>query len=139
MSDEKTIRKKLKHAFEDIDQNADGTLSKQELEEYLSYKNMTKEQIEEFINKLDLDKNGVVDYKEFSYHYIESMIDSTFNKSLREAFDNADKNKDGFITVDEIDHVMKYFLNCSSFDVFMNNVDIDKDGKLNYQGNLRQL
>ena len=135
MSGEKQIRKNLKQAFEDIDQNADGSLSKQELEEYLSYKNMTREQIEEFINKLDLDKNGVVDYKEFSYHYIESMIDANYNKSLREAFDNADKNKDGFLTVNEVDHVMKYFLNCTNFEAFMVDVDIDKDGKVNYQGN----
>ena len=68
----------MKQAFKDIDQNADGTLSKQELEEYLSYQDMTSEQVEEFINKLDLDKNGEIDKKEFNYHYIESMIDESF-------------------------------------------------------------
>ena len=135
MSDEKQVHKKLKKAFEDIDQNADGKLSKDELEEYLSYKNMTPEQIEEFITKLDIDKNGEVDYKEFQYYYIESMIDGSFNKSLKEAFDNADKNKDGLIDADEVDHLMKYFFGRSNRKSFMDDVDVDKDGKVNYKGN----
>ena len=135
MSDVKKVCKKLKQAFKDIDQNADGTLSKQELEEYLSYKDMTPEQIEEFINKLDLNKNGEIDTKEFNYHYIESMIDESFNKSVREAFDNADENKDGMISADEADHVMKYFFRTSNIEVFMADVDVDKDGQINYQGN----
>ena len=47
MADEKTVRKNLKRLFEDIDQNADGTLSKEELHEFLSYKDLTDQQIEE--------------------------------------------------------------------------------------------
>ena len=85
---------------------------------------------------MDLDKNGVVDYREFTYHYIESMIDSNFNKSLREAFENADKNSDGYICKEEIKYLMKYFFGCVDLDQFMNEKDIDLDGKINYQGTL---
>ena len=134
MSDEKTLRKKLKEAFKDIDQNADGNISKDELEEFLSYKNMTQKQMDDLMNKMDLDQNGVIDLKEFTYHYIESMIDVSFSQSLREAFENADKDKDGFISKDEIKYLMKYFFRCSDVENFMDNVDLDKDGKMNYKG-----
>ena len=139
MSDSQKLRKKLKEAFQDIDQNADGTISKDELDEYLSYKNMSKDQVNELMGKMDLDRNGVIDLKEFTYHYIESMIEVNFNKSLKEAFDNADKNKDGFIGKDEVKHLMKYFFGCSDpydLESFMDGVDVDKDGKINYQGKL---
>ena len=139
MSDSQKLRKKLKEAFQDIDQNADGTISKDELDEYLSYKNMSKDQVNELMGKMDLDRNGVIDLKEFTYHYIESMIEVNFNKSLKEAFDNADKNKDGFIGKDEVKHLMKYFFGYSDpydLESFMDGVDVDKDGKINYQGKL---
>merc|ERR1712156_1048099 len=119
MSDEKTLRKKLKEAFKDIDQNADGNISKDELEEFLSYKNMTQKQMDDLMNKMDLDQNGV--------------IDVSFSQSLREAFENADKDKDGFISKDEIKYLMKYFFRCSDVENFMDNVDLDKDGKMNYK------
>merc|ERR1712029_559043 len=95
MSDEKTFRKKLKEAFKDIDQNADGNISKDELEEFLSYKNMTQKQMDDLMNKMDLDQNGVIDLKEFTYHYIESMIDVSFSQSLREALRMLTKTKMG--------------------------------------------
>jgi len=111
----------------------DGTISKDELEEFLDHKNMTQNQMDELMQKMDLDQNGVIDLKEFTYHYIESMIDVSFNQSLKEAFENADKNKDGFIGKDEIKYLMKYFFRCSDVENFMDNVDLDKDGKMNYK------
>ena len=136
MSDSKKLRKKLKEAFKDIDKNADGTISKSELEKYLSKKNMSKNQVDELVRKMDLDQDGIIDLKEFTYHYIESIIDVNYNKSLKEAFDNADKDKDGFIGMDEAKYLMKYFFGCSDLETFMDDVDVDKDGKINYQGKL---
>lgn len=56
-------RGRLMRAFNDLDKNKDGRLSREELlEGYKKVKEFTSDSVEELIKKYDTDQSGYIDY-----------------------------------------------------------------------------
>ncbi|CAG9335846.1 CDPK1_8 [Blepharisma stoltei] len=92
----------LKKAFESLDVNHDGKLSKDELRRgFEKFPNLAGIHIEEVFKNCDTDSNGFVSYQEF--------INSTLNwqkeltqERLEAAFKAIDKDNSGTLTADEV-------------------------------------
>jgi len=95
--------------FQVLDKDKNGVLSKQEIME--GYKDIigkaqNNEEIEEIINKIDNNNNGLIDYSEFVAATINKMTLLSRTK-LDATFRLFDKDGDGYLTIDEL----KEFLN----------------------------
>ena len=100
--------------------------------------NWDKRKIKEEMIRLDTDQNGTVDKKEFSDFMLEIMMKDLAEqqdsiRDIRNMFVDADINKDGFLTQDELYNMFnKLGAGVSKDDIvtFMSEVDDNKDGKL---------
>ena len=92
--------------------------------------------LEEIFNIIDTDKNGNIEYEEFLRAAIDkkSLIE---DKNLKFAFDFFDKDKSGFITLDEVIEIFnKNNENVASKDEFkkiIDEVDLNKDGTIDFK------
>ncbi|XP_050369232.1 probable calcium-binding protein CML11 [Argentina anserina] len=105
----------LKRVFATFDKNNDGFITKQGLKE--SLKNirvfMSDEEVEEMVKKVDINRDGLIDFSEFCLLCQGQSImnggeagseasDVDQEEELKEAFDVFDKDKDGLISVEEL-------------------------------------
>lgn len=146
----------LRSVFATFDKNGDGFITKQELGE--SLKNirifMTEKEVEEMVLKFDSNGDGLIDYEEFCLLCDYSMggggsgggrgleDDGESEKEeaevdLKEAFDVFDRDKDGLISVEELELVLcslglkegKRREDCREM---IRKVDMDGDGMVNF-------
>lgn len=139
----------LKTIFSTFDSNNDGFITLQELEISLRRLKLvaTVEEVKHMMERVDLNKDGLIDYEEFCklYESIESDISSLKegkdedddDMELREAFEIFDGNGDGVITKEELSGVLiSMGLNQGEKDencrVMIQNVDLDGDGKVSF-------
>ncbi|KAM5547973.1 calmodulin-like protein 3 [Rosa sericea] len=140
----------LKRVFATFDKNSDGFITKQELKE--SLKNirvfMSDEEVEEMVNKVDANGDGLIDFSEFCLLCQGQSIvnggedgneasEVDQEEELREAFGVFDKDKDGLISVEELGVVL-----CSlglregnrveACKEMVKKVDKDGDGMVNF-------
>ncbi len=128
--------KEIRETFFKFDENQDGRLTKEEI--FQGFKKSkfcrcTKEEIENIMELVDIDKNGFIEFQEF--------ISATFSKkkiltedNLKLAFDMFDKDKSGKISSDELKYVLKAS-NEDNEEVWKNlisGIDIDGDGEISY-------
>ena len=59
----------------------------------------------DLLNKFDLDNNGLINYNEFIISQIENT-DKISKQQLRSTFDYFDTDKNGFITANEVTHII---------------------------------
>lgn len=143
----------LKRVFATFDKNGDGFITKQELRE--SLKNigmvMTEKDVEEMVEKLDSNGDGLLDLDEFC-ELFDSMVSGEEGKEggdvegdgggggevdLKEAFDVFDGDRDGLISVEELGLVLsslglkegKRMEDCKEM---IRKVDMDGDGMVNF-------
>ena len=94
----------IEKTFKQIDVNNDGKLSREELHAgFAKYMNidLSIEELEDLMNKADVDRSGYVDYSEFiTVASNRNKILSTAN--LRRAFEAFDTDRSGSITKEEI-------------------------------------
>lgn len=101
--------KELRQIFESVDQNGDGTLSRDEIRSQLvSFlpANTLDTRLEEIFQKVDSDRNGIIDYEEF----IKATIDVAKVESkevLRKTFQMFDKDSNGYISAEELRLVLE--------------------------------
>lgn len=100
--------KALKESFLQIDKNGDGKINKSELiQQYI--KTMEEEEakatVEKIMNDVDKNNSGDIDYTEFIAACI-NYNDYNSKSNLEAAFSMFDKDRSGFITVDEIKSVL---------------------------------
>ncbi|KAH6799893.1 calcium-dependent protein kinase 29 [Perilla frutescens var. hirtella] len=84
--------------------------------------------------KADVDNSGTIDYMEFITATMHRhRLDKEDN--LRKAFQYFDKDSSGFITRDELRQAMtEYGMgDDATIDEVLDDVDTDKDGKINYE------
>mgnify|MGYP001592079947 CR=1 FL=1 len=65
-------------------------------------KEIAQQKVKEFMDKLDFNNNGTIDYSEFLIANIDLKKLLNNEKLQREAFDLFDLDKSGTITIDEI-------------------------------------
>lgn len=144
----------LKRVFDTFDKNGDGFIAREELKESLNNMgiNVLGKDIEEMVEKLDSNKDGLVDLGEFKelYELVKGKKENEEGKEindhndyndddevLKEAFNVFDDNKDGKITVEELGLVLsslglkegKREEDCLEM---IKKVDVDGDGMVNF-------
>ena len=134
--DIKEEKKRLLQVFKDLDKDHDGQISHNELIEaykQFSFNSSLELHVNEIIKKLDFNQTAAIDFGEFLVAHV-SYMQSLNQKRLKQIFDIIDRDKNGFLTVEEI----KTFLNLadSSHDGFVKTmiaeVDSNKDGVVGY-------
>ncbi|CAD8150941.1 unnamed protein product [Paramecium pentaurelia] len=125
----------LQNTFQCLDINRDGVISKEELIE--GYKKIIKsqeqaeQQAERILEEIDKNLSGQIDYSEFIMASInQSKIIS--QKKIEQAFRIFDLDGDGYITKQELEDVMGT-LNQDVWQLFLQETDHNKDGKISYQ------
>jgi len=81
--------------------------------------------------------NGTIDFEEFLHMMLKKMKDTDSEEEIREAFRVFDKDGNGFISADELRHVMTSLgekLTDEEVDEMIREADIDGDGQINYEG-----
>lgn len=126
----KEDREELLKLFLICDKNKDGVLSKEEIiESYTSvYGSIDEDQVDNMVKAVDIDCNGVIDYKEFLICTLNrDLIISKRNLEL--AFNAFDKDGNGRISIDEVMSIFKKTRNDFDKNIFEKMVrDADKDG-----------
>jgi len=101
-------REALKKVFNSFDKNNDGQLSREELilgyTELLGSKELAEVEVDTILDRVDTNKNGMIDYTEFIAANI-NLNEAMSNQKLQAAFNLFDIDGNGQITMDEIKKV----------------------------------
>lgn len=133
LSEEET--KGLRQMFNNINTDGSGTIKFEELQSGLSRlgSQLSESEMRQLIDAVDIDKNGTIDYCEFiaatmDRHKLEK------GQILFKAFQYFDKDDNGYITRDELEEAITEHQmgDKAAIDEIFDNVDSDKDGKINY-------
>lgn len=98
---------RIQQIFIDLDKDADGKLTKEELKKGFQNSLELSAGGEDFailLDAMDLDKDGLIDYQEFMQATINRQLLMN-EKNLTEAFNILDLNKDGNISREELEEV----------------------------------
>ena len=98
----------FRDAFKTFDTDEDGYLSFKELADLLISLGVpvTKEELTEITNEVDIEGNGTIDFKEFILLMARKMRDYDNEDEYIEAFKIFDKNGDDLISKEEMKEVM---------------------------------
>ncbi|KAK1388585.1 Calcium-dependent protein kinase 29 [Heracleum sosnowskyi] len=128
--------KGLKQMFNNMDTDRSGTITYDKLKTGLSKlgSKLNEAEIQQLMEAADVDNNGFIDYIEFITATMHRHILDK-DENLYKAFMYFDKDHSGFITRDELRHAMtEYGIGDeASIDEVLDDVDTDKDGKINYE------
>ncbi|KAJ6684704.1 SERINE/THREONINE-PROTEIN KINASE [Salix purpurea] len=128
--------KGLKQMFKNMDTDGNGTITYDELKTGLSRlgSKLTEVEIQQLMDAADVDNSGTIDYVEFitatmHRHRLEK------EEHLYKAFQYFDNDGSGFITRDELRQAMAQYGmgDEATIDEVIEDVDTDKDGKINYE------
>ena len=126
----------LKKVFEAFDKSKDGQISYDELKQgliQLKSCNIKEDDIIKLFKSIDVDQNGRIDYTEFLAATIQKG-NYLRNERLWEAFCMFDKNKDGFITKEELSQALRADKSMEKvIEKYIKAVDINGDGKIDYK------
>ncbi|XP_069134750.1 calmodulin-like [Argopecten irradians] len=125
-------------SFEMIDLNSDGRISKGELIKAAALLGMnpTEEDAKAMMRLADLDGDGFINFEEYKnmmrHNYIEIDLEK---ERLMAAFRVIDKNKDGFLSRDELRSALTYKAppeNMIDVERFLEEADVNHDGQIDY-------
>ncbi|CAG5106493.1 Oidioi.mRNA.OKI2018_I69.chr1.g2869.t1.cds [Oikopleura dioica] len=144
---QKLGEEKLKHyqeTFKKYDKNEDGTVTTAELATVLkeSKKDLSNQQIEDAVQKYDADGNGIIDFFEFIKLMANFNRDEEGEEAIRAVFRVFDKDGNGFISTKELREILKELgddVSDKEIIEMIRNVDIDGDGKVNYDEFVQML
>ncbi|XP_046582415.1 uncharacterized protein LOC124289793 [Haliotis rubra] len=127
----------FKEAFCLFDKDGDGTITTKELGTVMRSlgQNPTEAELQDMINEVDADGNGIIDFPEFLTMMSKKLQGADSTDELREAFLVFDKDGDGFISAKELRHVMTNLgekLTDDEVEEMMREADGDGDGQVNY-------
>ncbi|GKY94878.1 hypothetical protein MPSEU_000452700 [Mayamaea pseudoterrestris] len=130
----------FKDAFAMFDVDGGGTIESHELREVITQlagEKPTDEEIQEMIDLVDANGDGMIDFDEFVTLMRLRMGDSGEDAELKlkEVFDVFDADGSGAIDRDEMRALMKKLaqsLTEEEISAIMEEVDIDKDGEISY-------
>ncbi|XP_067682352.1 calmodulin-beta [Haliotis asinina] len=131
------LYQEFKEAFNLFDKDGDGTITTKELGTVMRSlgQNPTEAELQDMINEVDADGNGIIDFPEFLTMMSKKLQGADSTDELREAFLVFDKDGDGFISAKELRHVMTNLgekLTDEEVEEMMREADGDGDGQVNY-------
>merc|ERR1719499_1264592 len=123
---------KLQLLFTELDEDGNGTLSRDELTRGLQKTNVPAEQIPLILEGIDVDGSGEIDYTEFLAAAVERR-EFVEESACWAAFKVFDRNGDGRITKKELAHVVNSYeitdkWNRETLQDIMREVDANGDG-----------
>ncbi|CAE6435002.1 unnamed protein product, partial [Rhizoctonia solani] len=133
----------FKEAFSLFDKDGDGTITTKELGTVMRSlgQNPTEAELQDMINEVDADGNGTIDFPEFLTMMARKMKDTDSEEEIKEAFKVFDKDGNGYISAAELRHVMTNLgekLSDNEVDEMIREADVDGDGQINYEGEVRE-
>ena len=134
----------MKEAFCLYDKDRDGFIDAKELAICMRSlgQSPTQAEIVDMANEIDADGDGMIDFYEFVMLMSRQMRDVDSKEAIVEAFKIFDLDGDGFITHDELRHMMTGMgekLTHSEVDEIIKQADQDGDGKINLEEFTRML
>jgi len=130
----------LREAFNIFDVNSEGTIDKDKLILLLfSLKQYpTKEELEETMKSLGLDKLDQINFDQFLKIMGKRMNTKKVDEDIyfRNLFDSMDRNKNGMISIHEIRFIILHSnedISEKELELLMNNVDSDNDGLISFE------
>ncbi|KAD5960383.1 hypothetical protein E3N88_11855 [Mikania micrantha] len=128
----------FKEAFCLLDKDGDGCITTKELGIVMRSlgKNPTEAELQDMIKEVDADGNGTIDFPEFLNLMAKKMKDPDSEEKLKEAFRVFDNDQSGFISAEELRHVMMNLgekLTDEEVDEMIREADVDGDGQINYE------
>ena len=134
----------FKEVFNIFDKDKDGYITAKELGDLIRNlgQNPTEAEIQNMINEVDINNNGAIDFKEFLDIMLKKLKDSESEEELIEAFKIFDKDGNGLIGSEELLNVMLTLgedSNKEEIEDLINEVDLDRDGLINYEEFLRLI
>merc|ERR1711979_144430 len=121
-----------KEAFSLFDKDGDGTITTKELGTVMRSlgQNPTEAELQDMINEVDADGNGIVDFPEFLSLMSRKTKDTDTEEELVEAFKVFDRDGSGMISAAEMRHVMTNLgekLTDEEVDDMVREADVDGD------------
>ncbi|KAH9754005.1 hypothetical protein WN944_007196 [Citrus x changshan-huyou] len=134
----------FQEAFSLLDKDGDGCITFEELASAIKSldQNPTEEEIRNMINEVDLDGNGTIEFLEFLKLMATKMKENEAQEELKEAFKVFDKDQDGYISPNELRHVMMNLgekLTDEELEQMILEADSDGDGQVNYEEFARMM
>ena len=134
----------FKEVFNIFDKDKDGYITAKELGDLIRNlgQNPTEAEIQNMINEVDINNNGAIDFKEFLDIMLKKLKDFESEEELIEAFKIFDKDGNGLIGSEELLNVMLTLgedSNKEEIEDLINEVDLDRDGLINYEEFLRLI
>ncbi|KAL4238029.1 hypothetical protein ACF0H5_002740 [Mactra antiquata] len=130
--------KEFRQAFKLFDKDGSGTISTKELGIVMKSLGEAKSDAElaQLIAEVDVDGNGEIDFQEYLQMMASRMSFNGSAVQIREAFKVFDKDNKGFLTVDELRHIMTNLgekLTDEEVDEMLSIVDADGNGEIDYE------
>ncbi|XP_038890963.1 calmodulin-like protein 8 [Benincasa hispida] len=137
MSEEQIISE-FQEAFCLLDKDGDGCITIEELATAIRslHHNPTEEELQMMMNEVDVNGNGSIEFGEFFNLMAKKMKENEAEEELSEAFKLFDMDEDGYISPDELKHVMIHMvekLTDEEVEQMVNEADLDGDGLIDYE------
>merc|ERR1712062_825812 len=78
--------------------------------------------------KVDFDSDGEIDFKEFCFAVIESIMDPEYNSKLKMLYEKYDSDNDGNISIEELEELIE-----EADEEAWKSVDVNRDGAIRYR------
>ena len=133
----------LREVFLLFDKDDDGKITAEEIGLVMKSfgKNPTDIELQDIVNEVDENSNGVIDFCEFIQIMTKIEQDSIEDSELYEAFMMFDLDKNGIMDKHELSYLMENIgENLSEYEIdrIFRSVDEDNSGGLDFQGKFHQ-
>lgn len=127
----------FREAFSLFDKNNDGKITTKELGTVMRSlgQNPSESELADMINEVDANNDGTIDFAEFLTMMARKMKDTDSEEEIREAFKVFDRDNNGFISSQELRHVMTSIgekLTDEEVDMMIKEADANGDGRIDY-------
>ncbi|CAK7340957.1 unnamed protein product [Dovyalis caffra] len=134
----------FQEAFCLFDKDGDGCITFEELATVIRSLDhgATEEELHIMISEVDVDGNGTIEFGEFLNLMARKMKENDADEELKEAFKVFDKDQDGYISPNELRHVMINLgeqLTDEELEQMIREADLDGDGLVNYEEFVRMM